>query len=153
MKAFHFTLEAVRTLRQRQENDTLEQYSRALLIRQQALAALETARDRIQAHWAEMRRLLSARCAASHATQLQDHYRTLEQRQQECVAALRAAERGVQAASQLMLLARQQREIVDIYRDKQEARHQRLVAREEQKALDEFASRRSPLHQSNSYTS
>ncbi|HWD18206.1 MAG TPA: flagellar FliJ family protein [Verrucomicrobiae bacterium] len=145
MKAFRFTLEAVHTLRLRQENDALEQYSRALLIRQQALAALETVRDRIQANWVEMRQLLAGLCAAAQMRQLQDFHRALEQRQQECVAALRAAERSVHAASQNMLLARQQREIVDSYRDKQIARHQRAEAREEQKVIDEFAGRRSPL--------
>jgi flagellar export protein FliJ len=144
MKSFHFSLEAVRTLRQRQENDALEQYARSLLVRQQALDALEAARERIQAHWAEMRRRLSRRCAAAQASQLQDHHLVLERRQQECVAALRAAERGVNAASQIMLLARQQREIVDGYREKQWTRHQRLEAREEQKASDEFGSRRAP---------
>jgi hypothetical protein len=37
MKAFRFTLEAVRTLRQRQEHEALEHYARALLARQQVL--------------------------------------------------------------------------------------------------------------------
>jgi len=147
MKAFQFTLEAVRTLRLRQENDAIEQYARALAARHQALAVLEAARERIQAQWAEMRRQLSRRCMALQATQMQDHYRVLERRQQECVAALRAAERGVNVASQIMLLARQQREIVDTYRTKQLAKHQRLEARAEQKINDEFASRRaSPFH-------
>ena len=41
-----------------------------------------------------------------------------------------------------MLAARQQREMVDIYREKQQAVHQRLEVREEQKILDEFAVRR-----------
>ncbi len=144
MKAFHFSLEAVRTLRQRQENEALEQYSRALMVRQQAIDALDSARDRIQAHWAETRQRLSSQCSASQLSQLQDHGRVLERRQQECVAALRAAERGVNAASQLMLLARQQREIVDKFRDKQLAKHQRLEALEGQKLIDELAARRGP---------
>jgi len=41
-----------------------------------------------------------------------------------------------------MLAARQQREMVDVYREKQHAVHQRLELREEQKILDEFAIRR-----------
>jgi flagellar export protein FliJ len=147
MKAFHFSLEAVRTLRMRQENDALEHYARALLVRQQALDAVESAREAIQGHWAEMRRQLSRRCAAVQASQLQDHHRVLERRQQECVVALRAAERGVNAASQAMLAARQQREIVDTYRDKQWAKHQRLEARAEQTINDELAARRVTSYQ------
>src|ERR1700761_6058518 len=142
MKAFHFTLEAVRVLRQRQENDALEKYARALAVRQQALDALEAARESLQAHWAEMRRQLARHCSAVQASQLHQRQSVLEQRQQECVAALRAAERGVNGASQGMLLARQRREIVDTFRDKQLARHQRLAARAEQTALDELAIRR-----------
>jgi flagellar export protein FliJ len=142
MKAFQFSLEAVRTLRLRQENDALERYARALLVRQQALDAVEAASERIHAHWGEMRRHLSRRCSALQARQLQEHHGVLERRQQECVAALRAAERAVNAASQIMLLARQQREIVDGYRDKQWAKHQRLEAHEEQKINDEFSARR-----------
>lgn len=153
MKAFHFTLEAVRVLRQRQENEAQEQYARALLVRQQALAAVEAARERIQAHWTETRRVLATSCPAVLVSQLQDHYRALEKRQQECAAALRAAERGVQAASQLMLLARQQREIVDHYRAKQLSRHERLGVLEEQKLLDELAARRGPPLHANSSVS
>ena len=142
MKAFRFSVDALGVLRQRQENEALQQYSRALLVRQQALDALEAARDQIRAHWTEMRRRLAGPCPAGQARQLQDHLLVLERRQQECVAALRAAERGVNAASQVMLLARQQREIVETYRDKQLAKHQRLEAREDQKLLDELAGRR-----------
>jgi flagellar export protein FliJ len=149
MKAFQFSLEAVRTLRQRQENDALDQYARALALRQRALNALEAARERIQAHWAETRRQMARRCTALQVSQLQSHGRVLEQRQQECVTALRAAERGVNAASQVMLLARQQREIVEVYREKQIVRHQRLEAVAEQKMSDEFAARRSSSFQSN----
>jgi len=149
MKAFHFTLEAVRTLRLRQENDALEQYARALTVRQQALDAVDAVRERIQAHWAEMRRQFAGGCCASRACQLNDHYSALDRRQQECVAGLRAAERGVNAASHAMLLARQQREIVDTLRNKQLSRRQRVEAQEEQKISDEFAARRGGPRQSN----
>lgn len=152
MKAFHFSLEAVRTLRQRQENDALEQYARALMVRQQALTALEAIRERIQANWVEIRRLLAGPWIGSQASQLQDYHCALDRRQQECVAALRVAERGVQAASHAMLQARQQREIVDTYRDKQLASHQRLAVREEQKMIDEFSGRRNPVLQPNLVT-
>jgi flagellar export protein FliJ len=50
-------------------------------------------------------------------------------------------------ASRVMLAAHQQREIVDIFREKQFACHQKAEAREEQKMLDEFAVRRPSLAQ------
>ncbi len=142
MKAFRFTLEAVRTVRQRQENDALEQYARALLARQQVLDLLEAADARINEDWSHIRRLLAGGCNAARAAQAHHFHRSLEKQRDECVTALGEAERQVQAASQAMLAARPQRELVDTYREKQHTRHQRLEAREEQKILDEFAVRR-----------
>src|SRR5579863_2941880 len=100
MKAFHFSLEAVRTLRLRQENDAMEQYARALTARQMAIDALDEVRDRINTHWNEMRRRLGEGATAGLVRQLQEFERTLERRQEECVAALRTLERVVHAASQ-----------------------------------------------------
>ncbi|HEY3915351.1 MAG TPA: flagellar export protein FliJ [Verrucomicrobiae bacterium] len=145
MKAFRFTLEAVRTVRQRKENEALEKFVQALLARQALLDLLESIDERITQSRAQIRKLLADGCGAAQASQAYDCHATLEKRREECVTSLGHAERRVNAASQAMLLARQQREIVDIYCDKQKARHQRLQLLEEQKALDEFASRRSLL--------
>jgi flagellar export protein FliJ len=142
MKSFRFTLEAVRTVRQRQENEALERYARALLARQQAVDALENIHQRITEDFARMRSLLAGGCAAAQAAQAQNYHRSLEKTRDDGVAALGQAERRVQAACQAMLAARQQREIVDVYCRKQQAAHQRLELREEQKLLDEFALRR-----------
>jgi flagellar export protein FliJ len=142
MKAFRFTLEAVRTLRQRQEQEALETYARALLARQQVLDLLADMDQHIVRDFVQMRQLLAGRCTAARAAQAQNFHASLEKKRDDCVAALGQAERRVNAASQAMLAARQQREMVDVYREKQHAVHQRLGLREEQKILDEFAIRR-----------
>jgi len=142
MKAFRFTLEAVRTLRQRQEHEALEEFARALLARQQVLDMLEAIDQRIGRDFAQMRRLLSEKCTAAQAAQAQNYHRSLEKQREEGLTVLGQAERRVNAASKSMLAARQQREMVDVYREKQQATHQRLELREEQKVLDEFAIRR-----------
>jgi flagellar export protein FliJ len=142
MKAFRFTLEAVRTLRQRQEHEALEDYIRALLARQQALTRLEEIDQRIGHDFAQMRQLLAGGCTAAQASQAQNYHSSLQQMRDEGAAALGQAERQFNDASQAMLAARQQRETVDIYREKQQAVHQRLELREEQKIMDEFATRR-----------
>jgi len=142
MKSFRFSLEAVRTLRQRQEQEALENYSRALLSRQQVLELLENMDQCIGRDFAQMRELLGAGCTAAHASQAQSFHALLEKKRDECLAALGQAERQVNAACHAMLAARQQREMVDIYREKQHAVHQRLGMREEQKIMDEFAIRR-----------
>jgi flagellar export protein FliJ len=142
MKAFRFTLEAVRTLRQRQEQEAMETYARALLARQQVLDLLADMDQRIGRDFAQMRQMLAGRCTAAQAAQAQSFHASLEKKRDDCVAALGQAERRVNAASQDMLAAHQQREMVDVYRKKQHAVHQRLEMREEQKILDEFGSRR-----------
>jgi flagellar export protein FliJ len=142
MKAFRFTLEAVRTLRQRQENDAMESYVAALASRQQMKSNLEAIDARIKEDSSHILRLLDSGCRAAQASQARHFHSSLEKQLNECVIALGRAERRVQAASQAMLVARQQREIVDTYRDKQHQSHERLRAREEQKTLDEFSVRR-----------
>jgi flagellar export protein FliJ len=142
MKTFRFTLEAVRTVRQRRENEALEIYARALLARQQVLDMLEAITQRIGEDFAQMRRLLTGGCTAEQAAQAQKYHASLEKMRDDCVATLGQAELRVNASSQAMLTARQQREIVDVYREKQQAVHQRAASREEQKTLDEFATRR-----------
>lgn len=142
MKKFRFTLEAVRTVRQRNENEAQEQYARALLGRQQAMAAVEAAEEEIRLDRLRLHKLLDKGCTAAQAEQAQRFHRSLEGRRQEVQALLGQAERRVNATLQAMIAARQQREMVDVYCEKQRARHSRQAGREEQKALDEFAARR-----------
>jgi flagellar export protein FliJ len=142
MKSFRFTLEAVLTLRQRQEQTALEQYAQTLLARQQAVAKLENAQRELNASMQELRGQLAAGCTAAHAAQAHDYQRSLGRRRDECAQALGTAERRVNAAMQAMLAARRQREIVDKFFDKQKLNHLRGLARNEQKMLDDLASRR-----------
>ncbi|HEX4119654.1 MAG TPA: flagellar export protein FliJ [Verrucomicrobiae bacterium] len=142
MKAFRFTLEAVRTVRQRRENEALEKFAQALLARQVIVDLLESIDERLAESRGQIRKLLAEGCGAAHATHAYESHSALEKRREECVVSLGQAERRVNTASQAMLAARQQREIVDVYCEKQKARHAKLESREEQKLLDEFASRR-----------
>ena len=142
MKPFHFTLEAVRTLRQRQEQNAMEQYAQALLARQQTLDRLDAIQRELNAGWQQLREKLGGGCAASQLAQANDYHRALGKRRDECMSALGLAERRVNATLQAMLTARQQREIVEKSREKQKARHLREVFRAEQKVMDDMAGRR-----------
>jgi flagellar export protein FliJ len=143
MKSFHFTLEAVRTVRQRQEQEAMEQYAQALLLRRQALDHLNAAQRNLNTAWQELRALLAEKCTAANAAHAHDYQRALEKRCDECTADLGVAERRVNIALQAMLNSRRQREIVDKCFEKQKSRHQREVLRGEQKFLDDLAGRRS----------
>lgn len=142
MKPFHFTLEAVGTLRRRQEQKAMEQYAQCLIARRQALDALEAAEHELSVCWQDLRNRMAEGWTASEAAQAHAYQRSLGKRRDECVAALETAERRVNTALRGMLHARQQREIVDKCFDKQKAQHQRELARGEQKFLDELAGRR-----------
>jgi flagellar export protein FliJ len=142
MKSFRFTLEAVRTLRQRQEQNALEQYAQSLLLRQQAVKKLEAVQHELNVCMQELRGQLAAGCTAAQAAQAHDYQRSLARRRDECTVALGTAERCVNAAMQAMLHARRQREVVDKFFDKQKLGHLRGLARSEQKMLDDLAGRR-----------
>ena len=148
MKAFRFSLEAVQTVRHRQEQQALEHYVQALLGRQQALERLEVIRDQIRRHQQETSGLLAQGCTAAALVQVSQYARALEKLQSDQIMALALAERRVNATFHAMILARQQRKIVETFRTKQLARHQQAETREEQKFLDDLASRRGRHHQS-----
>jgi flagellar export protein FliJ len=142
MKPFRFTLEAVRTLRQQQEQKAMELYAAALLKHQQILARLDSIRQELDNGWRELAAKLAKGCAAAEAAQMHDYHRVLAKRRDETIVSLGAAERRVNAALQAMLAARRQREIVDKSCEHQKARHQREEFRAEQKFLDDLAGRR-----------
>jgi flagellar export protein FliJ len=142
MKRFRFTLEAVGTVRQRQEQKAMEQYARSLVVRRQAAEALAAAERELNQCWEDWRGRLAGGCTAAEAAQAHAYQRSLAQRRDDCFQALESADRRVNTAMQAMLLARQEREIVDKCCEKQKARHLREQGRGEQKFLDDLASRR-----------
>ena len=103
MKSFHFTLEALGTLRQRQEQKAMEQYAQSLIVRRQAVDGLEAVERELSACWQEWRNRLAGGCAAAEAAQAHAYQRSLAQRRNECALALETAERRVNAALQGML--------------------------------------------------
>ncbi len=142
MKSFRFTLEAVRTLRRRQEQNALEQYAQTLLARQQASDRLQAVERELNAGWREMRELLARGGSAARTAQAHDYHRSLDERRKICARVLGSAELRVNAAFQAVLTARQQREIVDKCFERQKTSHQRGRLMEDQKLLDELSGRR-----------
>src|ERR1700722_4154643 len=110
MKSFQFTLEAVRIVRQRHEQDAMERYAQALLARKQAMDRLDAVQREINSAWQELRSMLARSCPASRAAQAHVYHQSLEKRRNECATELGLAERRVNLSFQAMLHARQQRE-------------------------------------------
>jgi flagellar protein FliJ len=141
MKAFRFSLQALKTLRQQQENVALEQYAAAMRARQQAEDRLLLAQQEQQQAWAQWQNQLNTGCPAGELVASQDYARLLEIRRQECQAALHTAQESLRLAWERLLLARQKREAVDKFYARQRERYARECQRQEQKALDEMAHR------------
>jgi flagellar export protein FliJ len=141
MKRFQFNLQAVLTLRQREEQKAMEAYAKELLGRQQALVRLgevESELDHARAAWKQS---ASAGCSAYKLVQAQLSYTKLSERRDLCARHLSEAERRTNAALNAMLAVRQQRRIVDKYYDKRRAEYDHDVMTMEQKESDELAGR------------
>ena len=142
MKSFRFSLQAVLTLRQRQERFALEAYAAALLARHQAVARVKAVEQELAAAWSDLRRRQETGCPAAEMAQAMAFSQVLSRRRDEAVTALMAAERGVNLSLQNLLEARRQRETVDACHDKQRLAHQRNQTRQENRLLDDLAGRR-----------
>lgn len=139
MKKFRFTLQAVRTLRQRQEQVALEQYAQALLAHRQTLEKLEAVQHELQMLWTQWQEKLAAGLPAVQLAQLQAYVYTVQERQREGEKAVAASLRRVNHQSKELLRARQQREVVDRYFEQRKQRYDRELEAAEQKLLDELA--------------
>jgi flagellar export protein FliJ len=142
MKKFRFTLEAVGTVRQRQEQKAMEHYARSLATLRQMAEQLQAVEGELLKSWEEWRAQLAGGFAAADAARAQGYHRSLVQRRDDARLAVDTAESRANSALQAMLQARQQREIVDKFFEKQKAVHQRDLAYNEQKFQDDLAGRR-----------
>lgn len=142
MRRFRSTLQALLTVRQRQERLAMERYSEALQARQRAATALAAA-DQIRVQAGEiLKQRLSGGIQAVDAMKEQAHCKLLETRRDAAQHALTVAENGIPLALKAMLNGRQQREAVEECITRQRERHQREQQNQERKLLDELALRR-----------
>ena len=146
MKPFHFSLEALRVLRQRQEQTALEQYASALSQQRQAEERQQAVQKELEAAWQQRQNQMAAGAPAGMVLQLQNYGVFLEARLEEHAAAVKTAADAVARRWEILLQARQQREIVDNYHAKQRKLYEQDCLREEQKELDEFATRRAAVN-------
>jgi flagellar export protein FliJ len=156
MKRFRFPLQALLTVRQRHEHETMERYAQALLQRQQVAEHLDRIQRALSDAWEQLREQMARGCSAAGLAQARAYSTHLETLRDEYTTALGAAERRVHQTLQDMLRARREREVVETYGARQKARHDRQHQRLEHWQMDEFAARlahpilpgRRPLYES-----
>jgi flagellar export protein FliJ len=144
MKAFRFTLQALLTLRQREERFAMEHYAQAVLSRQQAHEQWADRHRELEAVRLQLQEQLQAGVVAAFAGQAQAFCHSLELRRESARALVVSAEQQVQSALQSMLETRRRREVVETCREKQRVRYARQCQYLEDRHHDEIASRRQP---------
>lgn len=143
MKRFRFTLQALLTVRQRQEQVAMERYAAALQAQRRAAELLQSAEGEWVAAVRQVREEMARGTVADRLRQLGDHFQVLTRHRDEAADRAAAADRAVPPALREMLEARRRREAVEEFQTKQRLRHQRESLRHEGKQLDELAQRRS----------
>jgi len=139
MQSFRFTLQAVRTLRLRQEQATLAHYLRAVQTHERDRDELRRTQCELEAAWVRLRQGLPAGLSARQLSQLHAYSWTVEERRRAGEAAEQLSLQLMSQASQRLRLARRQREVVDKYYEKQKRTHHRRLQLAEQKLMDDLA--------------
>jgi flagellar FliJ protein len=136
MKRFQFKLQAVLTLRLRAEQEALAHYAQAIQTGRAArekFAEAETELSDARRCWLNA---LADGLPAARAAQMRAHSHWLEERKQRCEQTMRLAEVEVERASRRMVLARQQREVVEKHLANQREQYDRALAGEERREAE-----------------
>lgn len=142
MKRFHFSLEAVQTVRVRAAREALENYARKLRIRLAAEANLAKAEAALAEHLTDWRRSMSHSFSPSQMLQHEHARVMLEARRNERAKELREAAGHATQAYSAFQLSRQKSDVVDRFHDRQRREFNLAVLKEEQHLLDELAATR-----------
>ena len=142
MKAFHFSLESLRTLRKQRERTAQQGYARALVLCDGAKRVLQLAEEELKAGHAMLVNELKTGATAGRLVNLRSWCTVLEIRRNECLAGLAEARRNANDAFQIMTAISREREALDRFHDNKQRLWQRAFQAEEQKMFDEMAVQR-----------
>ena len=138
MKKFQFSLQALQTLRERQEQQALQEYSNALTAWERARDHVEAVHKELAAAWAERQRSALASCSAGELDRSHAYCQSLERRKQAAEHAMKVARNRASQVFTKLLAARQARAVVDKFFENQKRDHEVERRRHEQHSLDEM---------------
>jgi flagellar export protein FliJ len=147
MKTFRFSLQALRILRERQEQLVLQDYGKALQLWEQARDRVDAIQQQFQIACLEAQQKLIDGCSGSELMQLQSYCQALELRRREREYLARIARNKASLAFSRLIAARQARAVVDKCFDKQKRRHDTERQKHEQGILDDMMNHREALAQ------
>jgi flagellar export protein FliJ len=145
MKRFQFTLQALRTLRERQEQLALRTYGNALQVWEQARAKVAALQQDLEAAWGEIQQRARGNCAALELDRMRAYCQSVEQRRQPLDHAAKVAQSKASQTFTKFLAARQARAVVDKFFENQKRSHDRQRRRYEQHALDDMVNHQEAL--------
>jgi flagellar export protein FliJ len=145
MKAFKFTLQALRTLREQQEQKALQDYGKALTAQERAVSRMDSARRELEESMAHFQVRVVEGGPAQSLSQLQDWNQALERQCQACEHAAKVARNQARLAFARLLSARHATAVINKLYEEQQRRYRREQRRHQQKVLDELASQRHTL--------
>jgi flagellar export protein FliJ len=141
MKPFKFTLEAVRTVREREEQHALHDYVATLRALAEAKQRVEAINDEISRVWSELRQSLQAGSRAAELARIQDYGEMLIRRKRTLDDELKAARVKANRSFTRYLAAHQACTVVEKCYENQHGQHDRDRRKHEQKTLDDLAQR------------
>ncbi len=142
MKPFHFSLQAVRTLRQRQEQISLEAFGRAVQARTGALEKQNRKERDLHQAWRQLEHLQVSGANVRDINQVRGHCQVLQQGLAQAQQFTAAAQQVANEAWETLNESRQQLELVSKFYERRRDEYERELRQEEQKQLDEMAGRR-----------
>ena len=148
MKAFHFRLEAVLTLRAQAEQAAQQACARAYAAANDAAERLRAAEAAIAASDAMRREQLAKGTNSEQLEQSRIFAGLLGERRVARKRELADARLRAEDASRLLLVATQGREALERLRHRQLSQHNYQTAQTEQKILDELSAQKRPLLES-----
>lgn len=141
MKIFRFTLHSIREVRQSEEQVAQKALAEALRAVEQAEARLVMMDRSLANMWQELRDNSPHAMRADQMRHARLWGSVLEERQQQLAAELAGRQRQVDATQLSLKAATQRRETLDRLLRKQRRAHDCEAQREDQKLLDELATR------------
>lgn len=138
MKPFRFSLEALRTLRQRAEQAAQEKYAQSLLERGRALEKLSELDQQLTLARRNWQQHAAAGCTAAQLAQEQMHCTWLDGLCRQAENYLAMVERDVLQKLKDLAKAQAERELLDRFHDRHREEYDREMARAEQKQLDDL---------------
>jgi flagellar export protein FliJ len=138
MKNFKFSLQALMTLREREEQTALQDYGRSLRNLEEARRKLEQAQSELAQAQARVQERFLCAGPAVELAQLQEFCASMEKKNRECEYMVKVAQNKSQQAFTRLVAARQAKTVVTKYFETQKKRHQEQRRKYEQKALDDM---------------